>query len=672
MDFKTFSNKLQENFNEMVKDSNCLFEVEVDKDEIWNTYLDSYPHGSNEIFRERREHDCSACKNFVRNIGKAVVIKDNTIKTIWGFNSGDSVYQKVLDDMDAYIKSKVVTNVYYSNTKKVGIAINRESTENGIIEWRHLNVTLPSKFISTNSEGIYKSKHRDNRATLQTSLDIISEEAISIVLELIASNSLYRGNEWNSVLTQFLSMKQIYSQLPSGEINNWLWAASFEAGTVISKIKNHSIGTLLQNISSGMDLELAVKKYEAIIAPENYKRPKPIFTKAMLERAQKAVTDMGYLDSLPRRFATVDDITINNLLYADRSITTQMGVFDELANTLPDNPMKYSKIEELDIESFISNILPNVNEIEVMVENHHTSNLVSLIAPSDINSRTMFKWGNNFSWAYNGNMADSSMKENVKAAGGSITGDLRFSIQWNDIENDKNDLDAHCIEPDGYEIYFGNKRQRTNNSGMLDVDIINPKSNVPAVENIVYTNRNNMQDGVYKMFVHNFSNSGGVSGFRAEIEFDGIIHSFDYAKPLRQSERVQVAEVTISNGEFSIRKIINSELQVREVWGISINKFIHISSICLSPNYWNEQVGNKHYMFMLKDCINPDNPNGFFNEYLKQDLYEHRKVFEALGSKMRVIDCDDQLSGLGFSSTKHNDIIVRVKGNIDRVFKLKF
>ena len=43
-----------------------------------------------------------------------------------------------------------------------------------------------------------------------------------------------------------------------------------------------------------MDLELAVKKYEAIIAPENYKRPKPIFTKAMLERAQKAVTDMGY------------------------------------------------------------------------------------------------------------------------------------------------------------------------------------------------------------------------------------------------------------------------------------------------------------------------------------------------------------------------------------------
>ena len=76
-------------------------------------------------------------------------------------------------------------------------------------------------------------------------------------------------------------------------------------------------------------------------------------------------------------------------------------------------------------------------------------------------------------------------------------------------------------------------------------------------------------------------------------------------------------------------------------------------------------------MFMLKDCINPDNPNGFFNEYLTNELYNHRKVFEALGSKMRVADCDNQLSGLGFSSTKRNDIVVRVKGNIDRVFRLK-
>ena len=36
-----------------------------------------------------------------------------------------------------------------------------------------------------------------------------------------------------------------------------------------------------------MDLDTAVKKYEQIVAPSNYKRSKPIFTQKMLEDAQK-------------------------------------------------------------------------------------------------------------------------------------------------------------------------------------------------------------------------------------------------------------------------------------------------------------------------------------------------------------------------------------------------
>lgn len=65
--------------------------------------------------------------------------------------------------------------------------------------------------------------------------------------------------------------------------------------------------------------------YERIMAPENYQRPKSIVTKRMIEEAQKKVQELGLMDSLPRRHAALEDITVNNVIFANRDAKKVMA-----------------------------------------------------------------------------------------------------------------------------------------------------------------------------------------------------------------------------------------------------------------------------------------------------------------------------------------------------------
>lgn len=688
--FKDFVKAIQKNLQQMSKDSSRLFTVNVDTEELYNLYLDSFPAGTNEIYRERREYDCSCCRHFIRDVGNVVSIKNGELHTIWGINPvSDDKYNVVAAALDAYVKQKAVSGVFLKKEKRIGTPENREMLPTGKInKYEHFFVDLPEicifkEYYGHTLEGDL-SQFRDIRNVFKRSLDEISKEAVDTVLELIAQNSLYKGAEWKKQLTEFKNYQKEYGKLTDEQKELWIWEKSISAGAVIGKIRNHSIGTLLVNISEGMDLDLAVRKYEQIVAPVNYKRPKAIFTKKMLEDAKKTITELGYIDSLQRRFATLDDITVNNILFSNKDaakrITGAMDLFDEMEQDVAIDPKRFSKVEEISAEDFIKNVLPVAKELEVYLENKHIQNMVSLIAPEVADAKTMFKWNNGMSWAYTGNITDSDIKENVKAAGGSVTGIVRFSIQWNDGNGkDNSDLDAHCLEPQGGDhIYFSHKISRYT-GGELDIDITDPiyqcKSNGGvAVENITYPSKERMKPGTYKFYVNQYSFRNS-QGFKAEVEVNGEIHSYEYNTPVRGN--VDVAEVILDqSGNFKVVDKLpgNCATISKDVWGIKTLQFTPVSVVCYSPNYWDEQkgIGHQHLFFMLKDCINPEEPNGYYNEFLKPELEQHRRVFETLGAKAHVKDVDDQLSGVGFSLTKRNDLIIKVKGATERVLKVKF
>ncbi len=673
--FQDFNERLMEHLAYLSESVDHLFVVDISGDELWKTYLDSFPAGTNEIYRERREHDCSCCKAFVRQFGAVIAIREERIWSIWDFDAQSDKFQPVIDALHALVVSRAIANVFVTKQGGFGTHHSNELLESGdVCQWHHFRVDLPSKFVtrSSESEGSIAADFRASKEVLERSLSEISPDVVEIVLDLITENTLYKGAEWQGPLQALLYMQREYQSLPDYERSLYCWTKSLEVGPALSRIRNHSIGVLLKDISSGADILDSVKRYERIVAPENYKRPKEIYTKRMVENAQAKVEELGLTESLPRRFARLTDVTVNNVLFADRdavSVMNKGGVFEQLLKEATQSVGAFRNVQVVGIEEFLRDVLPTTTSMEVLLENRHAGNMVSLIAPENRDAPPLFKWENPFSWAYAGNLTDSAMRQRVRAAGGKVDGALRFSIQWNENGNNNNDLDAHCFESNGNLIYY---RRKQGTTGTLDVDIIDPPrelNNRTAVENIVITKP---IPGVYKFLVHTFSKRNGRDGFRAEIEFEGQIFEFNYPHSLRQDQKVAVASVTYQNGTFTMKADLKAGATSKQVWSLNTQQFHRVSLVTYSPNFWDENhgTGHQHVFFMLAGTKNDEQPNGFYNEYLREEFMPYKRVFAALGSKMRVSPNDEQLSGVGFSTTRRGSVVVRVDGS--KVFKVAF
>lgn len=674
MDFKQLKIAVAKQF-EKIKNHN-LFRVQVNKEELWQTYLSAFPTGSNPIYRERTEYDCSCCRQFIGAVGNVVAIVNGKLESIWDCDvSGESAYQTVVDALAVLIKSRPVECEFFNHDRVAGTDKNFEQLIEGVKTWEHFFINIPEKFVKSGKDiGPLLSESGATHDVFLRSLTEITAESIDIVLELIDQQSLYRGEENRFAMDSFRILKGKFSNIPTGpERDIFVWE-NLKAPVSVTRIRNTAIGTLLTDLSGGMDIEGTVKAFEMKVAPTNYRRPTALITKSMVEQAKKKLEKLGLTSALERRFATLADISVNNILFVDRQIKTKVNedIFDELATgAAANNRRNFDKIQEVSIGKFIEDVLPHIKSMEILFENRHAGNLMSLVAPVDPTSRELFKWGNRFSWSYNGEVADS-IKERVKRAGGDVSGDLCCRLAWFNYD----DLDLHVVEPGGYEIYYVNRSRISPCSGRLDVDMnAGGRKTREPVENIFYRTKDQMKEGTYSFRVYNYQKRETDNvGFDVEIDALGTVYGFSYPKAVPNNATIQVADIVYTKKDgFKLVKSLPQSQAGRNVWGIQTGNFCRVNTLMLSPNFWNSHsTGNKHYFFMLDDCINDGPARGFYNEFLKEDLNAHRKVFEVVGSKTRLSNTTDQLSGLGFSSTQKNSLICRVKGSFTRTIEIIF
>lgn len=686
MEFRHLKQSVGKQFAMMAKHE--LFRTKAGKDFMWQNYLAAFPSGTDPTFRKRSQHDCACCRHFIRAVGDVVAVIDGKLVSIWDGTCEDPTYDVVSKKMSEVVKAFPIEDVFLHIEATAGTDKTFEDATAGVKAWDHFFVQIPNgqrgstkNFVCKGADiGGRLGETRARHDVLLRSLKEITVESVDTVLELIDQASLYRGEEKKPLLQAFSKMQETFSKLRTDEAkDNFAWSEVNGPNKFICGIRNDVIGTLLVDLSEGVPMESAVASFENKMSGTNYKRPTALVTKAMIEKAKKKVEELGLTSALERRYATLADLTTDDIIFANRDAKKVMGsVFDELTATAPTNPKTFDKVEEVPVEKFIADILPKATSLEIMVENRLTPNLVSLVAPLDQTARPLFKWPNPFSWSYTGDVTDS-IKERVKQAGGNVTGDVCCRLAWPNGD----DLDFHMEEPGGAHIYYASQYRADRGGfgakspcgGQLDVDMVSGGTpQKPSVENIFYERLSTMKDGKYRLYVHGFTRRATNDlGFDVEIDLLGTVYRFSSPKSPGQGQNIEVATIEKKGNDIKVVESLPSTQATKTTWGLNTQAFHKVNVLCLSPNYWaGNSIGNKHYFFMLDGCRNDGKARGFYNEFLRGDLEQDRKVFEMVGSKMKTDESNEQLSGLGFSSTARNSVLCKVKGAFTRTIKITF
>jgi hypothetical protein len=714
------SKQIQARFEEMCK-TGKLYRSSVDGETLFKFYMMGF--GEDPIFRstESSVHNCNYCHNFIRRYGNVVALDNNLeLMTMFDIPDADDEYKESLKLMAECLRDGKIQNIFTETYRflsdpktpyepgcknnqiryRLGVAVNtkrytKEDVDrwpnsgikvNDVIDFRHMHTYIPKEFIDFSGRSIEEimAGPRQWRDVFKRSMEEISLDTLILVKDLEAQGSLLNGISYKNTIDLAIKCAQEYNLVDPKKRDNWLWKKTRELGPSCT-FRNTAIGTLMVDLAQGREINEACREFNKKVDPTNYMKATAPITKKQIEEAEKFVVENGYEESFDRRCATLEDIKVCDILHSNQdaaAVKTKVSVFDKIAPS-PSTRHKKSEfkgIEEVNIDKFMKDILPGCSQVELYLTGNLKNNFVTLLTSVNKDSKPIFKWNNNFSWTYCGNLAGKSqIKAAVKSAGGFVDAPFRFSIMWNYDSNSEGcvDLDAHAYEPEGDHIYYASHKgenHKTRCGGCLDIDMIRPRDT--GVENIYYRDMKTVKDGDYKFCINN-CDGGNNKNTKAEIFVDGVSYQYLVPQKIAYKGTVEIATVTMKAGQVvnikQSKYLTGGEDVVENIYGLDTCEFHKVNLVCLSPNYWQENgVGNKHYFFMLENAQSPDEIRSIHNEYLSPDLLAHRKVMEVLGARLKVKSTKNQLSGVGFNATVRDEVILRLSGSHKRVVKVKF
>jgi outer membrane protein OmpA-like peptidoglycan-associated protein len=220
---------------------------------------------------------------------------------------------------------------------------------------------------------------------------------------------------------------------------------------------------------------------------------------------------------------------------------------------------------------------------------------------------------------------NSEMEKRLKREGAK-SGAITISLMWDNY----NDIDLHCVDPNGEEIFFGHKQSRS--GGELDVDMNagGPMSNEP-VENIFWQN-NKALKGKYKVYINHYFNHGcseciDPTNYTLIIRYNNIVKEFKGKITFGEPKRM-IYEFNYSNnnfGEIEINETIKSKLSTymfyagdNELSFVALQKYI---SLELQAEKWALALNEMNKFDMIfKDNLKFQNLKSVLKNNSQNDI----------------------------------------------------
>lgn len=354
------------------------------------------------------------------------------------------------------LKSKV-NGVFFSENKTLGQPVTGQ--------WHHISVELPSHMVYhsklTNAGQAMAEKLEDFRILIAGLLEY-PIEVVDQAVTLLKTESLYRSEKCLGVAEWLKDLHVKCANMKNNENrNNIIWLVVGAAPPGFCHIKSTMIGTLLDDIASGLSFDSVSRRFAEKMHPLQYQRPQAAPTAGNVEQAEKIVEKLGIQKSFNRRFATIEELNKIWVPKEKKESIKSKGIFSHLTTKnkkvqpkmdIPEITMTWRKFSET--------ILPFAEDIEYLVKDGKY-NFSAILTAVHEDAPPIFQWDseekrNPFSWyVYVG--GSNYNRWNLSTGYSKVTGICMQPSMWYDENSHQ-----------GKSVFFileGAKDNRGKNSG---------------------------------------------------------------------------------------------------------------------------------------------------------------------------------------------------------------